>query len=131
VNQEAESIGECKREWPTKFAEDLKMADTLCEVRAVRVVCDDFLRKSLFDYLTRLGAKGYTWWQAHGKGEHPTDSGIFSELRRVYVEVWCSLEVAERIVKHCNSPQYHNSGMAVGVTSLFIPEDEAKKLNQR
>jgi len=107
------------------------MADKLTEVRAVRVICDDFLRKSLLEQLARLGATGYTWWQAHGKGEHATDSGILSELRRVYIEVWCNSEAAERIVNHCNSPQFHDSGMAVGVTSLFIPEHEAAKFTRK
>jgi hypothetical protein len=107
------------------------MCVTLREVRAVRIVCDDFLRKNLLEQLSRFGATGYTWWQAHRKGEHPTDSGILSELRRICVEIWCSQEVADKILSHCQSNQFRHSGMAVGVTSLLIPEDEAAKFTAK
>ncbi len=107
------------------------MSVTLREVRAVRIICDDFLRNNFLEHLGRLGATGYTWWQAHGKGEHPTDSGFLSELRRVYIEVWCNSEVAEQILSHCQSPQFHHSGMAVGISTLFIPDDEAAKFTKK
>ncbi len=114
-----------------RFTKGLRMSITLTEVRAVRIVCDERLKTRLFEHITRVGATGYSWWQAHGKGEHPTDTGFLSELRRVYIEVWCNPEVAEKILTYCDSSQFHDIGMAAGITSLSVFEDDAGKFTKR
>ena len=107
------------------------MSSTLTEVRAVRIVCDELLKNGLLEHITHLGATGYSWWQAHGKGEHPTDTGFLSELRRVYIEVWCSLEVAEKILTYCHSSRFRDIGIAVGVTPLLVSEDDAARFTKQ
>ncbi len=107
------------------------MAITLTEVRAVRIVCDDYLKVRLLEQLTQMGATGHTWWPAHGQGEHPTETGFLNEQRRVYIEVWCNLEVAEKILTYCLGNEFRSVGMAVGVASLFVSADAAAKFSKQ
>jgi hypothetical protein len=101
------------------------MSITLKEVRAVRIFCDEVLKSRLLEQIAHLGATGYSWWQTHGKGEHPNDTSFLSEFGRVCIEVWCNHEVAEKIVMYCHSSRFSDIGMAVGVTSLLVPADDA------
>lgn len=107
------------------------MSVKLTEVRAIRIICDDDLKDRMFEHLTRFGATGYTWWLAHGKGEHRTGAGIWNEWMRAYIEVWCTVEVAEKILAYCQSSQFRDKGMAVGITPLLISEEEAAKFTAK
>jgi hypothetical protein len=103
------------------------MSATLKEVQAVRIICDIVLKDDLLANLKKFGATGWTWWMAHGKGEHPTEPGLFSDLQRMYIEVWCSAKVAEKIFKYCNSSHFESIGMAVGVSPLLVSKEQAAK----
>ena len=103
------------------------MSVKFAEVRSVRIICDGQLKNRILDQLPKLGAAGYTWWEAHGKGEHETISDLYSGLDRVYIEVWCCLEVAEKILGYCLGPQFRGVGMTVGVDTLLVAESEAGK----
>lgn len=85
----------------------------------------------MFAHLTQFGATGYSWWHVHGKGEHPTGTGFFNEWLRAYIEVWCTVEVAEKILEYCQSSQFDARGMTVGVTPLFVSAAEAAKYTRR
>ncbi len=102
------------------------MLGKLTEVRAVRIICDAVLKDELLKHLHDLGATGSTWWRAHGKGEHPTDDGLFNESPQMYLEVWCHVDVAEKIMKYCNSSHFTHIGMAAGVTPLYVSAAQAK-----
>ena len=101
------------------------MSATLREVQAVRIICDIVLKDDLLEHLTTLGTTGWTWWPAQGKGKHPTEAGLFHELQRMCVEVWCSAEVAEKILAYCNSSHFQSIGMAVGVAPLYVSQEQA------
>jgi hypothetical protein len=104
------------------------MLAKLTEVRAVRIICDSVLKDDLLQHLHDLGATGWTWWRAHGKGEHTTDDGLFNESPQMYLEVWCQTAVAEKIMKYCNSSHFTHIGMAAGVTPLYVSAAQAKAL---
>ena len=72
------------------------MSATLTELRAVRIACDVFLKDELLKQIKHLGPSGYTWWEAQGTCPPQADCGFVGELPRVIIEVWCSLEVAEK-----------------------------------
>jgi len=101
------------------------MSDELTEVTVVRIICDSILKEGLLKSLQQMGATGWTWWLAHGRGEHPTDAGFFNELPQMYVEVWCRKELAEKIVEYCNSSHFADIGMSVGVSPLFVSHKQA------
>jgi|SRR5579871_5627799 len=107
------------------------MSVKFSEVRAVRIICDGRLKDRLLQQVLQLGATGYTWWEAHGKGEHETLDNLFSGLDRVYIEVWCGPEVAEKIAAHCASAQFRGIGMTVGVDALQVPEAELSKFAKK
>jgi hypothetical protein len=103
------------------------MSATPQEIQAVRIICDMVLKDDLLSCLTRLGAAGWTWWPAYGKGEHPTAAGLFLDLQSMYVEVWCNAEVAERILAYCNSSHFTGISMAVGVAPLLVSKEHAAR----
>jgi hypothetical protein len=103
------------------------MSATRKEIQAVRIICDIVLKDDLLVHLTELGATGWTWWPAYGKGEHPTEAGLFRDLQSMYVEVWCHAEVAERILAYCNSSHFTGIGMAVGVSPLLVSKEQAAR----
>jgi hypothetical protein len=111
---------------------DVKMT----EVRAVRIICDPVLKDGVLKQLTDFGAAGFTWWEAHGKGHRETVpdvqtmSGWHRSLGgedRIYIEVWCHPQIAERIVLYCQGSQFRGIGMIVGLGPLLIHEDESSK----
>jgi hypothetical protein len=98
------------------------------EVRAVRIICDSVLKDNLLERLHELGATGWTWWLAHGKGKHPTDVELFTEVKQIYVEVWCTSAVAEKIFAYCNSSHFEGIGMSVAISPLLVSNEQAAAL---
>ncbi len=106
------------------------MPTKLTEVQAVRIICDSILKDGLLKHLGELGATGWTWWLAHGRGEHPTDAGFCTEVPQMYVEIWCHSDVAKKIVDYCNSSHFAGIGMSVGVSALFVSPEQAAALHK-
>jgi nitrogen regulatory protein P-II len=112
------------------------MAMTFVEARSVRIVCDTALKEGVLRQIDELGATGFTWWAAHGKGHRETvpdvqtisgwHKGLGGE-NRICIEVWCSLPVAEKILAYCQGTQFNGIGMIAGLEPLLIHEDEAAK----
>jgi hypothetical protein len=103
------------------------MTAKLCEVQLVRIICDIVLKDDLLVHLKKLGATGWTWWMANGKGEHPTEPGIFSDLQLMCIEVWCTNETSQKIFAYCNSSHFADIGMTVGVSPVFVSKEQAAK----
>ena len=106
------------------------MSVQFSEVRAVRIMCDGVLKNRILDQLIKFGANGYTWWQAHGKGQHETIADVYTGLDRIYIEVWCDADVAENIVAYCQGSQFRGVGMTCGMEALQIHQDEAAKFKR-
>jgi hypothetical protein len=106
------------------------MSAKLTEVRVVRIICDSVLKDGLLKQLHDLGATGWTWWPARGRGEHPTDAAFANELTQMYVEVWCHADVAEKIFDYCNSSHFADIGMAVGISPLHVSREQATALRK-
>jgi hypothetical protein len=104
------------------------MSATLTELRAVRIACDVFLKDELLKEIKHLGPSGYTWWEAQGTCPPQSDSGFVGELPRVFIEVWCSLEVAEKILTHCDPSHFPSVGIVAGITSFLVSDEAAAKL---
>jgi hypothetical protein len=106
------------------------------EARAVRIVCDTALQEGVLREIDELGAAGFTWWRAHGKGHHETVPDVetisgwhksFGSENRVCIEVWCTPAVAEKILTYCQGKQFTGIGMIAAVQPLMIHEEEAAK----
>jgi hypothetical protein len=116
------------------------MAITFVEARAVRIICDRALKDGVLRQVNELGATGFTWWEAHGKGHRETVPDVqtisgwpksFGGEQRVCIEVWCRLPVAEKILAYCQGTQFRGIGMIAGLEPLLIHEDEADKFAAR
>lgn len=106
------------------------MSVKFTEVRSVRIICDGRLKDHMLREVLDLGATGYTWWEAHGKGQHEMLDNLFSGLDRIYIEVWCNASTAERISAYCQGDQFRGMGMTVGLETLLVPETEAAKFTK-
>jgi len=99
----------------------------LVELRSVCIICDSVLKDRVLKEIIKLGATGYTWWEVHGRGEHDTETNIFSGLVRLKIEAWCSVAVAEKILAYCQASQFRELGMSAAVTTIRVHPDEAAK----
>lgn len=97
------------------------------EIQAIRLICEGAFKERILKKVEQLGAVGYTWWEAHGKGQHEIIANPFNGLDRVYVEIWCPQEVCDRIVEHFDGAEYHNQGLTIGAETLKVSEKEASK----
>lgn len=97
------------------------------EIRTVRIICDGSLKDKLLKRILDFGATGYTYWEAYGKGRKETVPQHFGGFERIYIEVWCTIPVSEKIVKHCDSDQYRSHAMTVGCEPLMVSDSEIKK----
>lgn len=104
------------------------MSATLTELRAVRIACDVFFKDELLKQIKHFGVSGYTWWEAQGSLPRQADSGLSGEMPRVFIEVWCTLEVAKKILIHCNPSHFPNIDILAGITSFLVSEEAAAKL---
>jgi len=113
------------------------MAVKLIDVLAVRVVCDRALLDRVLKEAKGFGATGYTWWEAYGRGLHEkvpdieTMSGWNSNFRgheRISVEIWCTRDIAEKIVAYCQGSQFSGIGMIAAIAPLQVTENEMSKL---
>jgi hypothetical protein len=93
-------------------------------IRNVRIICDGVLKDTILEGVLKLGASGYSWWECHGKGEHEIATDIYQGLDRLYIEVWCQPDVAEKIVDYCHSPKFEPYGMTVGAEPLEVFESD-------
>ena len=112
------------------------MATKLVEARSVHITCDTALKDGVLKHIDELGATGFTWWNAHGKGHRETVPDVqtisgwhkgFGGENRVCIEVWCSVPVAEKILAYCQEPQFNGIGMIAALQPLLIQEEEATK----
>jgi hypothetical protein len=108
----------------------------LVEARSVRIICDTALKEGVLKHIDELGAAGFTWWNAHGKGHRETVpdvqtiSGWHKSLgseNRICIEAWCTSPVAERILSYCQGKQFAGIGMIAAIELLMIHEEEAAK----
>lgn len=97
------------------------------EIKAVRIICDGILKDGILEQVMKFGAGGYTWWEAHGKGRKENINMLFHGLDRLYIEIWCSTEVCDRIVEYYESDAFRNHGVTVGVETLLVKESELPK----
>jgi nitrogen regulatory protein PII len=67
-------------------------------LRLVRIVAEKTLLSDVTSLLATLGARGYTYFDAAGFGEHGERTGTTPETANVVIEVLVSEHDAERIL---------------------------------
>jgi hypothetical protein len=116
------------------------MFENMKEVRSVRIICDPVLKDGVLKQLADFGACGFTWGEAHGKGHRETVPNVqtmagwnrsFGGESRVYIEVWCHPEIAQKIISYCHGSHFRGIGMIVGLEVLMIHEDECRKFSAK
>jgi hypothetical protein len=116
------------------------MPENMTEIRSVRIICDPVLKDGVLKQIAEFGVTGHTWWEAHGKGHRETVPDVqtmagwnrsFGGENRIYIEVWCPPQFAERIVCYCQGSQFRGIGMIVGLEALLIHEQECRKFSPK
>lgn len=97
------------------------------EIQTVRIICGASLKDQMLDAVNELGATGYTFWPCHGKGRKEIMPNPYSGADRIYIEVWCSLETADKIMNYCQRAEFRSHGVTAGKEPLQVDKREAQK----
>jgi hypothetical protein len=93
-------------------------------IRRVTVYADGSLEATLLKQFLKMGTTGYTVSVCRGKGEHDTVDDPFASVTRVRIELLVQPEVAEKILKLVDSPQYKNHPLAACMETVQVPASE-------
>jgi len=99
---------------------------------SVRIICDPALKDRVLDEAGDLGATDVTWWEARGKPPRARVEAIRGRHRRAggqlraYIEVWCDVDVADRLVEYCRRVESHGVGMIAALAPLLVQEEESQ-----
>jgi hypothetical protein len=55
----------------------------------------------------------------------------FGGENRIYIEVWCSPQIADNIIAHCQGSQFRGIGMIAGLQVLRIHDEECRKFSAK
>jgi Nitrogen regulatory protein P-II len=94
---------------------------TICRVT---VYADGALERTLLQQFLKLGSTGYTVTVCRGKGEHDTVDDPFATVTRVRIELLVQPEVAEKILKLVDSPQYKSHPLAACMETVQVAASE-------
>jgi len=93
----------------------------LAEIRRVTVVTDVVLERMLLDEFTKLGAKGYTCMDCHGKGRHNVVEGVdpFSAAL-VRIELLVQPDVAQKIIDYLRREVFTNYACTACIETVEV-----------
>lgn len=70
----------------------------LTPLKLVTIIAEELLESHILDDIHRLGARGHTVMQVHGRGRRSVTAGVWEV--QVRIETLVAPEVAERILLH-------------------------------
>ena len=93
-------------------------------ISRVTVYADGALEATLLRQFLKMGATGYTVSDCRGKGEHDTVDDPFANVTRVRIELLVQPEVAEKMLKLVDSPQYKSHPLAACMETVQVVAGE-------
>ncbi|PHS40393.1 MAG: transcriptional regulator [Sulfurovum sp.] len=79
--------------------------------KVVVITTEEIIEQELIEDLNRLGVKGYTIWEVHGKGDRGIRSSDMFAVGNIRVEIACSDEMAKDIKALVNKKYAKNFAM--------------------
>jgi hypothetical protein len=93
-------------------------------ISRVTVYADGALEGTLLKQFLKMGATGYTVTVCRGKGEHDTVDDPFTSVARVRIELLVQPELAEKMLKLVDSPQYKSHPLAACMETVQVAASE-------
>ena len=93
-------------------------------ISRVTVYANRALEATLLQQFLKMGSTGYTVSVCRGKGEHDTVNDPFANVTRVRIELLVQPEVAEKILRLVNSPQYKSHPLAACLETVQVVSSE-------
>jgi nitrogen regulatory protein PII len=75
------------------------------------VITEAAIEQTLLREVERLGVKGYTVWDARGRGSRGTRDGSWEETANIRIEVICPRTQAEAVLGHLQERYYADYAM--------------------
>ncbi len=88
--------------------------------KLITVVAESALERDLARDLDALGASGYTFSDARGRGSRGRRTSGWPHSGNVRVEVLCDEALAEKIVEHLRERYYDNYAMVLWVQDVAV-----------
>lgn len=88
------------------------------------VVTEAVIEKTVLRDLETLGVRGYTVFDARGRGSRGVRDAAWDEAANICIEIICPRALAETIVKHLMDHYYANYAMVAYLqeVEIFRPE---------
>ena len=93
----------------------------LTETRTLlTVITEAAIERSLLRELERLGVRGYTVWDARGRGSHGVRDAAQGETANIRIEVICARSQAESLLGHLQDRYYSDYAMVAFLQDVEI-----------
>ena len=93
----------------------------LVDIRRVTVVADVVLERMLLEEFTKLGAKGYTCMDCHGKGRHRVVEGVDPfTAALVRIEMLVQPDAAQKIIDYLRREMFTNYACTACVETVEV-----------
>ncbi len=97
----------------------------LTEKRSILIIVTEaVVEPALLRDFERLGVKGYTIWDARGRGNRGVRDAAWDEAANIRVEIICSRSFAETVLEHLQSHYYANYAMVAFIQEVEILRPE-------
>lgn len=84
------------------------------------ILTESVLEDQLIDEISKLGARGYTVSEAHGRGSHGLRSGKWAASGNIRIEVICDEALCARIVEHMKREYERDYGLMMFTTPVQL-----------
>lgn len=78
---------------------------------ALTIVTESVIENTLLADLDQLGVRGYTVWDARGRGSRGVRDANWDEAANIRIEVVCNRPLAETLLAHLRERYYANYAM--------------------
>jgi nitrogen regulatory protein P-II 2 len=93
-------------------------------MKEVTIIVEAAIEEALISEVKKLGATGYTAWEARGEGHHGARRGDWEQSRNVCVKVVCDPALAGRIVKRLTEAYSRHYAMVVYLNDVDVAGTE-------
>lgn len=88
--------------------------------KLLTIITESILEKIIVNDITLLGARGYTLFQAKGKGDRGIRSADWDQSQNIVFDVICSDTVADAIIDHLTKQYYKNYAMVIYTSDIQV-----------
>lgn len=96
----------------------------LVKKQLVTIICEAQIENNLVEDFDKLEVGGYTICEATGDGSRGVRAGNWEQDRNIRIEIVCSTEEADKIMKHLYAEYYENYAIISYQTDVRVIRDD-------